>query len=359
MIRIAELGREPGPGRKAAVMAASLATGLVGASALFLASGVDPLLALASIFRSSFGSAYGLGETVSKAIPLAIIAIGLCLPFRGKFWNIGAESQFVMGALASTWAGLTLAPGLPPFAGAALALALGLVAGALWGIVPALLKTKFGVNEVISTLMLNYIANEFIVFLVVGPFKGATKSGYPYTDDIPSSLWLQAIPGTRIYYLSLVAALLLALAFYFISARSKLGYEVRVMGENREAARYAGIDFVKATVAAMAISGGVAGLAGGLEILGTHHHMTYPQSISAGYGFTAIIVAWLARLNPVAALGSAFFFAGMLVGGDAIQMDMRLPAATMGVFNGVLLVFFIAGDFFLTNRIAFGRGERR
>jgi simple sugar transport system permease protein len=256
-----------------------------------------------------------------------------------------------MGAMFATWIGLNVGPRLPGWLVIPMMFLVGFLGGAIWGILPALFKVRFGVNEVISTLMLNYVAAELLTLLIVGPWKGATQQGFPYTDDLPASAALAVIPGTRIHYLTLLVALGCAVILFFLVYSTKFGYELRVVGENPEAARYAGIDFFRTTVVLMVISGGAAGLAGVGEAAGIHHHLTYPGVISAGYGFTAIIVAWLAKLNPLAAIVSALFFAGILVGGDAIQISLGLPAATVHVFNGVLLFFLIMGDTFVNNRL--------
>ena len=352
MPSLAIVGRESAsPAFKVAVLLISIAAGLAAIGLLFFLIGVDPVFALSKIFIGSFGSPYGLKETVTKAIPLLLTACGLALAFRGKFWNIGAESQLLMGAMAATWVGLNLPPGLPHGLAVALLFAAGFVGGALWGAVPALLKSRFGLNEVISTLMLNYVAAELLNFLIVGPWQGASKHGFPYTDDLPKNALLGLIPGSRIHYLTLILGLACALLLYLVMYRTKFGYEVRVVGESPDAARYAGIDFFRVTLVMMLISGGLAGLAGVGEVAGVHQHLSYPRNISAGYGFTAIIVAWLGKLNPLLVVLSSFFFAGILVGGDAIQISMQLPAATVDVFNGVLLVFMIAGDYFLEHRL--------
>jgi simple sugar transport system permease protein len=211
------------------------------------------------------------------------------------------------------------------------------------------------VNEVISSLMLNYIAYELITLLITGPWKGPTQHGFPYTDDLSRAASLAVLPGTRIHYVTLVLAVAAAAGLWLLLRSSRLGYELRVLGENREAARYAGIDLLRVSALAMVLSGGVAGLAGVGEVAGIHHHLSYPTAISSGYGFTAILVAWLGKLNPLAAIASGFFYAGILVGGDAIQVSLGLPAATVQVFNGVLLVFLIGGDFFLHNRVRLSR----
>jgi simple sugar transport system permease protein len=206
--------------------------------------------------------------------------------------------------------------------------------------------------------MLNYVAAEIVQLLVVGPWKGETQFGFPYTDDFPNSAVLPLIPGSRIHTFTLCVAVLAAILLYFIIQRTKFGYEVRVIGDNPDAARYAGIGFLKTLVITMAISGGVAGMAGVGEVAGIHHHLSYPYTISAGYGFTAIIVAWLARLNPLLVIVSGLFFAGIKVGGDAIQISLSLPAATVEVFNGVILFFLIAGEFFMNNKLVITRRRR-
>ncbi len=337
------------------LLALSLLAGLAAVGIIFAVKGLNPITAIISIFASSFGSLFGLQETITKAIPLILIGSGLAVVFRAKFWNIGAESQLLFGAIFATWVALNLGPHLPKFLVLPLMILAGFIGGGLWGMIPALFKARFGINEVISTLMLNYVAAEFVKFLVVGPWKGATKQGYPYTDDFPASATFNLLGYSRISPFMLIVAVVAALLLAVIIYRTKFGYEVRVIGENPEAARYAGIGFIRTSLLMMMISGGVAGIAGVGEVGAIYHHLSYPDTISGGLGFTAIIVAWLAKLNPGFAIVSGFFFAGILVGGDAIQISMGLPAATVNVFNGLILMFLIMGDFFSRNRVVIRR----
>lgn len=337
------------------ILLSSLFAGLVAVGIVFLIKGINPFFAIAEIFTASFGSLFGFQETLTKAVPLVLIGAGLALAYRAKFWNIGAESQLLLGAVFATWVGLRLGPGLPTIVILPLMFLAGFIGGGLWGLIPAIFKVKFGINEVISTLMLNYIAAEFVKFLVVGPWKGATKYGYPYTDDLPEQAILQHMGYSRVSLLMLILAVCTALILAFLVFRTRFGYEIRVIGENPEAGRYAGIDFFRTSLIMMFISGGVAGLAGVGELASIHHHLSYPETISAGYGFTAIIVAWLGRLHPGFAILSGLFFAGIIVGGDAIQMSMGLPATTVNVFNGLILIFLITGDFFLSHRVKIQR----
>ncbi len=333
------------------ILLLSLLAGLFAIGLIFLLNGRNPFYAIYKIFSGSFGSIYGIKETITKAIPLILIGGGLALAFRAKFWNIGAEGQLLMGAVFGTWVGLNLGPHLPSYVIIPLMFMAGFLGGALWGLIPAFLKIKYAINEVITTLMLNYICAEFLTMLIVGPWKGKTKFGFPYTDDLPESAILSLIPGSRIHYPTLILAVVSVIILGVMIYRTRFGYEVRVIGDNPDAAKYAGIDFFKTTLVVMAVSGGLAGFAGIGEVAGIHHYLSYPYSISSGYGFTAIIVAWLAKLNPFFVVVSAIFFSGILVGGDAIQSSLQLPAATVDVCNGTLLVFLIMGDFFMKNKV--------
>ncbi|THB81085.1 MAG: ABC transporter permease [Desulfobacteraceae bacterium] len=329
----------------------SLAAGLLAISLIFLLNKVNPIFAISEIFSGSFGSMYGFKETITKAIPLILIGSGLTLAFRAKFWNIGAEGQLLMGAVFSSWIGLNIGPHLPSYLIVPLMFLAGFIGGALWGIIPAILKIRYSINEVICTLMLNYICAEFLTMLIVGPWKGKTRFGFPGTDNLPESAILGLIPGSRIHYATLILALVSAVILTILIYKTRFGYEARVVGENPDAGKYAGIDFLKTSMILMAISGGLAGFAGVGEMAGIHKYLGYPASLSSGYGFTAIIVAWLAKLNPLYAIFSGIFFAGILVGGDAIQISLGLPAATVEIVNGTLLVFLIMGDYFLKHKV--------
>ena len=337
---------------RSAILAASLLAGIAVMAVVFAAGGKDPAAGLWRIFRVGFLTSYGLAETLYRAIPLALAGIGLSVAFQGKFWNIGAEGQILAGACMSTWVGLS--PGLAgvpaPLVVALMVLA-GAAGGALWASIAALLKNLAETNETISTLMLNYVLAEFVRFLIVGPWKGKTQHGFPYTDNLDPRLALTMIPHTRIPFLMVFLVFFAAVLAFVLMQRTKFGYEIRVLGENREAARYAGIDAKRLTLLMMIFSGALAGIAGFGEIAATHKHMTYPDTISAGYGFTGIIVARLAGLDPRWVLVSSIFFAGIIVGGDSIQIAMGLPAATVLVFQGVILVSLIIGDYFMKNKV--------
>jgi len=328
----------------------SLLLALAVIAVLFRALGVDPIVAYQRIFRGAFGSLYGLSETTVKAIPLMLAGVGLTIAFRARVYNIGAEGQLLAGAICATGLALVF-PDLPGWILLPGMFLIGFLGGAVWALVPALLKARFRVDEVLSSLMMVYIASELVNYLVYGPWKGASEMGFPYTDKFSPSAQLPRLFNTRIHYPTLILGLVMAALAYLFIQRTKWGFEIRVTGENPEAARYAGMNYLRTALLVMLLSGGLAGLAGVGEVAGIHHRLRYPQGVSPGYGFTAIIVAWLARLSPLAVVVTAFLVGGLLVGGDAIQVALGLPVATMYLFNGVILLFVLGGDLLTRYRI--------
>jgi ABC-type uncharacterized transport system permease subunit len=332
----------------------SLLLALTVIGVVFAALGINPFFAYSRILGGAFGSLYSLSETVTKAIPLILAGVGLTLAFRARFWNIGAEGQLLVGATCATGLALALPDWPRPVLVPAMFLA-GFLGGALWGLIPALLRVRWQVNEVITTLMLVYIAEKLVRYLVYGPWKGESEMGFPYTNKFSPAAQLPRLGWSRIHYPTLLLGLALAVAVYLLLMRTRWGYEIRVTGENPAAARYAGMSYLKSAILVMILSGGLAGLAGVGEVAGIHFRLRYPEGISPGYGFTAIIVAWLARLNPLGAVLTSLLLGGLLVGGDAIQVSLGLPAATISVFNGVILFFVLAGDLLTRYRIRLRR----
>lgn len=328
----------------------SVVAALLVIAVLFRIVGVNPLVAYGRIFTGAFGSLYGLSETVTKAIPLLLAGVGLAVAFRARVYNIGAEGQLLVGAICATWVALFV-PGIPdPLRLPAMFVA-GALGGALWALVPPLLKARLRIDEVLTSLMMVYIASELVNHLVYGPWKGPGEWGFPYTDKFPLSAQLPRLGTTRIHYPTLILGLLAAVLADIFIRRTRWGFEIRVTGENPQAAHYAGMNYLRTVVLVMAISGMLAGIAGVGEVAAIHYRLRYPQGISPGYGFTAIIVAWLARLSPVGVILTSFLIGGLLVGGDAIQIAMGLPSATVYVFNGVILLFVLAGDLFTRYRV--------
>lgn len=338
----------PSPLHLAGVWITSLACALLFGGVLLWTAGVPPFAAYREMFGDAFGTRYGLSETLVKATPLLLCGLGLMLAFRMLFWNIGAEGQLYMGACAATWAA---AQPLPvetawlrvPF----LALA-ALVAGALWGLVPALLKLGREVNEIVSSLLLNYVAIAWVGYLVYGPWKDPASSNFPMTAVIPPAAQLARVGDLRVNA-GLGLALAALVVLYVLQERSRFGFAARVIGSNPLAARYAGINVGATMLTAVAASGGLAGLAGMVEVSGLEHRLIY--HLSPGYGYTAILVAWLGRLHPAGVLVVAVLLGGLLSGGEVLQIVRQVPVSVVFMFQGLLLLAFLGGDLFTRYRV--------
>ncbi len=323
------------------ITAFALLTAFVVMAFIFLGFGVNPLEAFYVIFSWAFFTPAGFASTLSRAIPLILCGVGLAIAFKAIFWNIGAEGQLLMGAIIAVGIALFV-PGIPDFLLLPVIFIMGILVGAFWGVIPAYLRVKFEANEVITTLMLNYVAFRLVKYLVYGPWQGKTVFNFPYSDMIPRAAWDPVIPGTSIYIVGFSLAILSAILFHYFINRTTLGYEIRVVGENINAAKYAGINYMKIFLLVMIISGGLSGLAGSALITGVHHRLQNPEAISPGYGYTAIIVAWLARLSPLYVIIAGIFVGALIVGGQQIQISLRLPFGVVNIFNGVLLIVIIS-----------------
>ncbi len=332
----------------------SIAVGILVGGLLFALVGVSPLYAYGRILQGSFGSSLGWKEIGRICIPLMLAGVGLVIAFKAVFWNIGAEGQMLAGAIAATWIALTFTQApfwllLPSM------FALGFVFGAGYCVIPAILRSRFNVNEVITTLMLNYIAMQLVSYLIDGPWKGKTQHGYPYTDPFPAAARIPRIPGTYVHYPTLILAVAACIALYYFMKRSKTGYEIKVTGYSPRAGQYAGMSCARTLLIVALISGGLAGIAGVGEVAGIHGRLMYPHYVSGGYGFTAIIVAWLSRLHPAGVIASSIFVSAILVGGDA--MRLRVPLASVNIFTGLILVMLVSTEILRTHRVRLVWGD--
>lgn len=310
---------------------------LVGAI-MMIAEDISPVTAYASLLEGAFGGRYNVAETLAKASPLLFTGLATIVAFKASFWNIGAEGQLYIGAIAATWVGLTFS--LPKPLHLALALILGFAAGAAFATLPGVLKARLGVNEILVTLMMNYIATYFVSYLVEGPWRD--PSGITYSPPLPDSArYPVLLEGTRLHIgiaLSVIAAILV----HVLLKRTALGYEMRAVGEGPEAARCSGINVGKVTVLAASISGGLAGLAGVGEICGIQHRLL--GGLSPYYGFLGIIVALLARLDPVGSIFSALFLGALFVGADEMQRSAGVPVTMIYIIQGMILLFLLVGE---------------
>ena len=318
---------------------------------MFLAlAGVSPITAYKEMLHGAFGSKYGLSETIVKTIPLILTGLAVAVAFRMLLWNIGAEGQLYMGAIGATWMALLTMDSLPAPAVIPLMFIAGFIFGGLWGLIPGLLKAGWDANEIITTLMLNYVAINLCDYLVYGPWKDPKGMGFPLTRQFADSACLPQFFRTRVHA-GLFFALIAVVIIYIIMYKCKWGYEIRVIGENIKAARYGGISVVKNILLVMLLSGGLAGIAGMAEVSGIIHRLQH--GFSPGYGYTAIIVAWLARLNPLAMTVVAFLFGALLVGGDQLQLTMKLPGSMVGIIQGAILFAVLGGEIFSRYSIKF------
>ncbi|MEN6410880.1 MAG: ABC transporter permease [Anaerolineaceae bacterium] len=310
------------------------------AGILIVVIGINPLEAYREFLRGSLGSKNGIAEVLVRTTPLALAGLGVSIAFRAGIWNIGAEGQIYMGALGATLAGLFLPP-MPIWIHLPLAVAAGFIFGATWGAVVGFFKARLGANEVIITIMMNYLATYLVGYLVSDPLKDTSGLiPQPQSAKIPVTAILPKIlPATRAHAGILVAVLAVALVFFLLK-RTTWGYNFIVLGANREAARYGGIPILITTILVMAFSGGFAGLAGAGEVLGLQHYLT--QDISPGYGNLAIAVALFGGLEPVGVALSAFFFGTIMVGAEAMQRAMGVPTSMVYIIQALMIMIVLA-----------------
>lgn len=301
----------------------------------------------------AFGSGYTFSETLVAATPLILISAGLIFVFNMKFWNIGAYGQYIMGAIFSSYFALNSSPAVSPILLLTTMSLAGIAGGALWALIPALLKLIWEVNEVISTLLLNYIALFILKYFMYGPWRDPKSHGFPLSKMFASNAQLPRIIYHTRVHLGIIFGIVVVIIIYIIIKRTRFGYENRVIGENPVAAKYAGINIFKNTMIAMAVSGGIAGLAGMAQVSGVIHILQI--EINPNYGYTAIIVAWLSSLNPIAVLLVAVLLGGIEAGGSQIQMIMHVPFGIVGVIESSILFALLGGEIFKTYRINFGR----
>lgn len=322
---------------------------LVAGALLFIAIGKNPVAALKVFFLDPLSDGWALQELGVKATPLILIAVGLTLCYRANVWNIGAEGQLVMGAIFGSWLALAT-HGSPDGRWVIVAmLALGALGGMAWALIPAFLKARLGVNEILSSLMLVYVAELALDYLVRGRWRDPKGFNFPQSVNFEPEATMPLLFETGRLHVGFVIAVIVALAAALILGRTLKGFEIRLAGEAPRAARFAGFDDRRTVLFVFAVSGALAGLAGIIEVAGPIGQLQ--PSISPGYGFTAIIVAFLGRLNPIGALVAALFLALTFIGGENAQIAMRIPLDVTRVFQGLLLFFVLGCDTFLLYRL--------
>lgn len=349
---------------------------LVGAIILWLQE-INIFEAYSSLVVGAFGNKNGLADTLVKAIPLLFVALGIVIAYRGGVINIGAEGQLIMGALVTTYFGVTFGEAASPWLMLPLLILIGTAVGFLWGAIPGLLKARLNVNEILTTIMLNQVAIQIAYFLLRGPMldpeQAAAGTNVPQSARLPkvadlpriqtlmqalgfdktvADLGLEGwraelgglfIDNTRLHT-GLLIALLMAVIVYIFMWRTTIGYRIRAVGQNPSAARYAGINVQQYTVLALALSGAMAGMAGAIEVVGLHHRMFEPTAVSAGYGFSGIVAALFGKLHPAGAIPASILFGGLLVGGDKMQRAVQVPNVMITALLGLIVLFVVSSD---------------
>lgn len=342
-----EKRREPSMAMLVITPVASVVLTMLIGIVVFDLIGIHGFRAVVDIFLSPLLNSYKWQDVALKAAPLIIIALGLAIGNRAQVWNIGAEGQYVIGALCAAGVGIAFGQTGGFFVVLLMILA-GVIGGGVWAAIPALLRTRFNVNEILSSLMLTYVALQVLGYLVGGPWKDPNGRNFPATAPLADSQSLPVWPGSTVH-LGVLVALILPFVFWVIMARSEFGYQVRVVGSSPIAARHGGFDAKRTIWATLTLSGAMAGLAGGLEFAGVLHKIDL--GFASGYGFTAIIVAFLGRLNPLGCLLAGTVLAVTYVGGQMAQTSVHIPNSTAGIFQAMMLFFILASDILVRYRV--------
>jgi simple sugar transport system permease protein len=321
---------------------------------MLLALGANPFKAYGAMLDGAFGTTTNFFRVLTRATPLLLVAIGTCIAFRGGMINIGAEGQLFVGAITATAFSLAVGQILPPILVGSLTLVVGFLAGAVWGGIPGVLKARFQVNEILSTVMMNEIAVQLLIYLLSGPLidpqQVAQGTRIPQSSLLPESAWLWQLDSRSSLHIGLFIAIALAVVVYVLLWRTTLGYRIRAVGLNKDAALYAGISIPKYLSLSLILSGGMAGLAGAVHVTGAEHRIV--EGFAVGYGFSGIVVALFGRLHPLGAIPSAFLFGAMLVGADKMQRTAQVPSATITALEGLVVIFVVSSDLWVRRRVA-------
>lgn len=333
--------------RLAAVLLSLIAGGL-----FILCIGANPFAVYATIIKGSFRSAMAVQAVVKYTIPLCICALAVTLAFKMKFWNIGGEGQLIMGATFASFFALNFS-GINHWLLILLMFVAGALGGGLWGLIPAVFKTRWNTNETLFTLMLNYIALHIVSYLQAGPWRDPGANGFSKIARFVKNVALDKVFGVHFGWI--VMLVLVALIWVYLK-RTKQGYEISVVGESQDTARYAGIKVKRVVLRTMFLSGAVAGIAGVCQVAGSD--MTLSMGVAGGVGFTAIIVAWLCQLNPAMILVVSFLFSVLEKGSGVVQSEFGLSSDSADVLQSIILFFILASEFFVRYGFAV-RGKQK
>lgn len=330
---------------------------MVAGGLMFWALGNDPFAVIRTIFWDPLFGEFAFfyrGQLLVKAGPLILIAIGLALGFKAGIWNIGAEGQYIMGAICGAAVGLAFFPMEARWLIFPLMVLAGAVGGFLWAMIPGILRTRFNTNEILVSLLLVYVAEQILAWMALGPLRNPDGAGFPGSRNLrqyESSANNELIAGSGVHW-GVVAALIAVIFAYVLLSRHLMGFHIRLTGESPRAARFAGVNPNRLILFCLGISGALAGLAGLFEVSGPSGQISIDFNV--GYGFTAIIVAFLGRLHPLGILLAGLLMALTYIGGEAAQATLGLPAAAVQAFQGMLLFFLLALDVLTNFKLRFG-----
>lgn len=303
-------------------------------------SGYNALSVYAALFSSAFYDSFGISEMLVRATPIILCALSVAICLHASLWNIGAEGQILLGCLGSTWIALSCAS-LPSCVLLPLMFLGGFLGGALWAGVAGILRSRFAVSEILTTLLMNYVAIELVNYFVYGPWRDSAGSNFPNTPLFTPNAWLGSLHWGRLHTGCFVALAMTTLV-YVLLKYTTFGFEVRVVGDNVKAARYAGMSVAKVIFLTMVLAGGMAGLAGFVEVAGVEHKMHH--RMPKGFGYMAIIIAWLARKHPFWIIPVALLMSGLAIGSEMVQISHDIPKATVNVLEGIILLFVLVSD---------------
>jgi ABC-type uncharacterized transport system permease subunit len=324
---------------------------LIGAIMLVVLK-ANPISAYSALVKGAVGSVSGVTQSLVKATPLLLVGLGICIAFRANVINIGGEGQIILGAIMATWFPLTFNT-WPGWILIPVTLILGFLAGSVWGFIPGILKARLKVNEILSTIMMNAIALQFMYLLIRGPLMDpagvASGTFLAQSARLPQQAWLPRLVPQTLLHIGAILAVLLAIAAYFFLWRTTIGYRIRAVGLNPDASRHSGINVAFYQALSLTLAGGFAGLAGAIEVMGVQHRLL--DGITGGYGFTGIVAALLGGLHPLGLIPASIVFGGLLVGANQMQRAVQVPSALINAILG-LVVLFVSGSALWSRRWA-------
>jgi simple sugar transport system permease protein len=331
----------------------AVAVALLVGAVMLLFLNADPLAAYGALIEGAFGSTSGITQSLVKATPLLLVGLGICIAFRASVINIGAEGQIILGAVFATWFSLQFRD-WPGWLLIPSTIVIGFLAGAFWGFIPGILKARMRVNEILTTVMMNAIALQFMNFMIRGPLidpAGVTAGQYlAQSEKLPEQVWLARLVPQTLLHAGIFVAIALALVTYVFLWRTTIGYRIRAVGLNPDASNYAGIRVPVYQALSLTLAGGLAGIAGAVEVIGVQHRLL--DGITSGYGFSGIVTALFGGLHPLGTIPASYVFGSLLVGADKMQRAVQVPSSLIQAILGLIVLFVVGSQYWARRRAA-------